>query len=77
MIGLVIVIALIIASFTTTTLEIAKAYRQPEGEPIRLQSIPTPEQKQVDEKVKAQWLADFNRLLKGSQESSKELPAEN
>jgi predicted membrane protein len=67
MIVFAIVLGLIVVVYFATALQVTKAYGQSEGEPIRLQSVKTPEQKEVDEKVKAQWLADFNILLEESQ----------
>jgi endonuclease YncB( thermonuclease family) len=75
MIGLVVVMGLIIVYFAAA-IEITKAYGQSE-ETIRLQSIQTPEQKVDVEKVKEQWLTDFNQLLKETQQYSEEAPTEN
>ena len=62
MIGLAIVLLLIVAYFASTT-DIVKAY---EEKIIHLEANQTPEQKSAVEALKEQWLADFNRLLNGS-----------
>jgi hypothetical protein len=49
------------------TLEVTKAYGQSGEKTIHLHSIQTPEQEAYIEKIKEQWLADFNQLLNESQ----------
>jgi hypothetical protein len=61
MISLAIVLILI----ATTTIGIVKAYEESEKR-IHLKGIQTSEQVVAEEKVREQWLTDFNRLLNES-----------
>ena len=64
MIGLATTLLVLIVACTAATIEFANAYEH--SKEIRLQNIQTPEQVEIDEKVKTQWLADFSQLLNES-----------
>ena len=64
MVGLAIVLVLVIACYVSVV-NIAYAYEESEKK-IHLQGVQSPEQLAAGEKVKEQWLSDFNRLLNKS-----------
>jgi hypothetical protein len=71
MIGLAIVLGLILIVYFETTFDITKAdeesqHEDEEDKTIHLTSIPTPEQETTHEKLKEQWLSNFNQLNRES-----------
>lgn len=69
MIGLVILLS-VIGSYFVMTIDLMNAIGQSEGRTIRLQSIPTPEERADSGKVKEQWFEDFSELLNESTNNS-------
>jgi hypothetical protein len=69
--GLAIVLGIIlVVSYLTSTAGFAWTYGQTEEKRIHLQSIPTDKSNVDMDRVKEQWILEFNQLLSESQESS-------
>ena len=66
MIGLVCILLLIVAYFEAS-IDIIRAYERSE-QTVHIKDIPTLEQEKTDEKIKTEWLTNFNRLLNETQD---------
>lgn len=65
MIGLVCVVIIIVIYIETSTV-IIRAYESTE-QTVQLKAIPMPEQDEIDEKIKTEWVSTFTSLLNETQ----------
>lgn len=65
MIALVCILLIVIVYFEGST-AILRAYESSE-QTVHIKDIPTLEQEETDEKIKTEWLTNFNRLLNETQ----------
>jgi len=67
MIGSVCTLLLLIVAHFEASIDIIRAYERSE-QTLHFKDIPTLEQEETDEKVKSEWLTNFNRLLNETQD---------
>jgi len=67
MIGSVCILLLLIVAHFEASIDIIRAYERSE-QTLHFKDIPTLEQEETDEKVKSEWLTNFNRLLNETQD---------
>ena len=65
MIALVCILLIVVVYFVGST-DILRAYESSEHT-VHIKDIPTLEQEETDEKIKTEWLTNFNHLLNETQ----------